>query len=228
MSHEKKIKTAELLSATSPHIARLFESTEYPWEIIPKIKDFISELTESGLEGYSVLSPGVLVGEGVRISDTAVIEPPAVLGQNTEVRPGAYLRGCVIVGEGCVIGNSTEIKNSVVSDRAQIPHYNYVGDSVLGLHAHMGAGAVCSNLKLGGGGVTVTLDKKYETGLRKFGAVLGDDTDIGCGCVLNPGTVIGRGSAAYPLLSLRGVYPENSIIKDMKTVIKKEIGLCAE
>ena len=222
MSQIKTIKTENLLSADSPYIKSLFDSTEYAWEIIPKIKEHIKSLLASGVDGFSEIAPGILVGKRVKIASTAVIEPPAVIGEGTEIRPGAYLRGNVIVGERCVIGNSTEIKNAVISDRAAIPHYNYVGDSVLGYHAHLGAGAVCSNLRLDGKSVRLFLDREYDTGLRKFGAVLGDNTDVGCNCVLNPGTVIGRGSAVYPLTSLRGVYPGNSIIKDTKSFIFKE------
>lgn len=221
MSAERRIKTAELLSAESAYISRLFDSTEYAWEIIPRIKEYIKELIFGGIDGFCEISPGVLVGRGVKIAPSATIEPPAVIGDGTEIRPGAFLRGNVIIGAECVIGNSTEIKNSVIADKAQIPHYNYVGDSALGYHAHMGAGAVCSNLKLDGSNIAVTLDKRYETGLRKFGAILGDNTDIGSGCVLNPGTIIGKRSAAYPLLSLRGVYPENSIIKDSENYIER-------
>ena len=222
MNAQKRIRTAELLSTTSPYLRELLDSTEYAWEVLPKIKGYIQELLSRGIDGFSEISPGVLVGENVKIAETAVIEAPAVIGRNTVIRPGAYLRGNVIIGEGCVIGNSTEIKNSVISDKAQIPHYNYVGDSVLGYHAHMGAGSICSNLKFDGTNVSVTLDRRYETGLRKFGAVLGDNTDIGCNCVLNPGTVVGCGTAVYPLVSLRGVYPENSIVKDSKNFIAKE------
>ena len=211
---ERKIKTGELLSASSPYIKTLFDRTEYAWEVLPLIKGYIKELISSGaLESFTEISEDVFVGEGVKIANTAVIEPPAIIGKGTEIRPGAYLRGNVIAGEDCVIGNSSEIKNSVLSDRAQVPHYNYVGDSVLGYHAHMGAGSICSNLKLDGTNVKVKLDTVYETGLRKFGAILGDNTDVGCNSVLNPGTVIGKNTAVYPLSSVRGVLPQNCIVK---------------
>ena len=220
---ERKIKTRELLSTNSNYIKELFDKTEYAWEVLPLIKGHIAYLISSGkLEGFSEISEGVFVGEGVKIARTAVIEPPAIIGANTEIRPGAYLRGNVIAGEGCVIGNSAEIKNAVLSDRAQVPHYNYVGDSVLGYHAHMGAGSICSNLKLDGTNVKVKLDTVYETGLRKFGAILGDNTDVGCNCVLNPGTVIGKNTAVYPLTSVRGVLPENCIVKNSGEIAKKK------
>ena len=218
----KSVKTAELLSAQTPHIQRLLDGTEYAWDVIPRLKEYINGLISEGIDGFFEISEGVLVGDNVRISENAVIEPPAIIGSDTVIRPGAYLRGCVIIGAGCVIGNSTEIKNSLISDGAQLPHYNYVGDSVIGYRAHMGAGAVCSNLKLNGKSVCVRLDKEYDTGLRKLGAILGDNTDIGCNCVLNPGTVVGKCTAVYPLLSLRGVYPRGSIVKGCDKIVDKQ------
>jgi NDP-sugar pyrophosphorylase family protein len=160
------------------------------------------------------------MGENVKIAPTAYIEGPAIIGANTEIRPGAYIRGTVIIGEKCVIGNSTELKNAVLCDGVQVPHYNYVGDSVLGDKAHLGAGAICSNFKGDGSNITVRGDQNYATGLRKMGAILGDRADIGCGSVLNPGTVIGKGTRVYPLNSLRGVYPEKSIVKSKDDIVE--------
>ncbi|MBR4071217.1 MAG: UDP-N-acetylglucosamine pyrophosphorylase [Clostridia bacterium] len=180
------------------------------------------QLHNTKIEGYSFISDGVLIGEGVTIHKSAVIIPPAVIGKGTEIRPGAFLRGNVIIGEGCVIGNSSELKNCILLDGVQVPHYNYVGDSILGNKAHMGAGAVCSNLKSDGRAVVIHGDEEYETGLRKIGAILGDGADIGCGCVLNPGTVVGKSTTVYPLTSLRGVYPENCIVKSTTIVVKRE------
>ena len=183
------IKNSDLFANIPPLFSPLFDGIEYPWELLPRIKDFILRLLSEGAEGYSLLFDGVLVGREVKIAPTAVIEGTAVIGHGTVLRPGAYLRGGVLIGEGCVIGNSTELKNCLIMNRAQVPHYNYVGDSVLGRGAHMGAGAVCSNLKSDGKNVVIHGKRDYETGLRKVGAFLGDGADIGCGCVLSPGTV---------------------------------------
>ncbi|MBQ4037741.1 MAG: UDP-N-acetylglucosamine pyrophosphorylase [Clostridia bacterium] len=174
------------------------------------------------MEGYRFLSEGVLVGEDVTIYPGATILPPAVIGKGTEIRPGAFLRGAVITGENCVIGNSSELKNCILLDRVQAPHYNYVGDSVLGNRAHMGAGSVCSNLKSDGKAVVIHGEEEYETGLRKVGAILGDGADIGCGCVLNPGTVVGKNTSVYPLTCLRGVYPADSIVKSQTNIVKRK------
>ena len=215
------VKIEELFSRIPNILEPLFRGALYPWEILPAIKGYIEALLENPPKGYTLYSDGVLVGEGVKIADSAEIIPPAVIGAGTEIRQGAYLRGCVITGERCVIGNSTEVKNSVLFDRVQIPHYNYVGDSILGNLSHMGAGSVCSNLKNDGTTVTVRGEKKYETGLRKLGAILADGVNVGCGCVLNPGTVIGKGTDVYPLLSLRGVLPEDSIVKTPSDIVRK-------
>lgn len=218
---EKKVKTAELFDCQTPYLKELFDNSEYPWEMLPKIKAHILSIIENGMEGYTLLKEGVLVGEGVKIAPTATIEGPTVIGAGTEIRPGAYIRGSVITGEGCVIGNSSELKNCVLLNTVQVPHYNYVGDSVLGNYAHMGAGSICSNLKSDGKNVVIKGDVEYETGLRKIGGILGDHADIGCGCVLNPGTVIGKNTSVYPLNSLRGVFPEGCIVKKMDDVVKR-------
>lgn len=217
-----KIKTVELFKCETEYLCKLFESSEYPWEILPKIRKLAEELIEKGIVGYKLISENVLVGQNVKIHPTATIEGPAVIGSGTEIRPGAYIRGCVITGENCVIGNSTELKNCVLLNKVQVPHYNYVGDSVLGNRAHMGAGAVCSNLKSDGKPVVIHSDTDIETGLRKIGGILADGADIGCGCVLNPGTVIGKNTSVYPLTMLRGVYPENSIVKSTKEIVERK------
>jgi NDP-sugar pyrophosphorylase family protein len=173
------------------------------------------------MKGYTLVGNDVLVGEDVKIAPTAVITGPTVIGRGSEVRAGAFIRGMALIGEGCVIGNSTEVKNSILLDGAQAPHYNYVGDSILGCRAHLGAGAICSNLKAGGGSITVHGEEEYSTGLRKLGAILGDGADVGCSCVLNPGTVIGKNTSVYPLNALRGVYPENCIIKSPTSIVKR-------
>ena len=216
------IKNSDLFADISTLFSPLFDDIEYPWELLPRIKDFIIRLLSEGAEGYSLLFDGVLVGRDVKIAPTAVIEGTAVIGHGTVLRPGAYLRGGVLIGEGCVIGNSTELKNCLIMNRAQVPHYNYVGDSVLGRGAHMGAGAVCSNLKSDGKNVVIHGKRDYETGLRKVGAFLGDGADVGCGCVLSPGTVVGCKSSVYPLTHLRGVIPAGCIVKSPDNIVKRK------
>ncbi len=216
-----KIKTDDLYDCKTPYLLPLFQAAEYPWEILPRIKEHIGTLLRDGIPGYTFYAEGVLVGEGVKIYPTAVIEPPAVIGAGCEIRPGAFLRGNVITGEGCVIGNSSELKNCVLLDGVQVPHYNYVGDSVLGNRAHMGAGSICSNLKSDGRAVVIHGECEYETGLRKVGGILADGADVGCGCVLNPGTVIGKNTSVYPLTALRGIFPEESIVKSVDNVVKR-------
>ena len=216
------IKNKELFEHIDPEYVRfLFEENEYPWQILPLIKEVIKDKLENGLEGYHLLKEGVLVGENVKIAATATIEGPAIIGHNTELRPGAYIRSNVIVGEACVVGNSSELKNALLLNHVQVPHYNYVGDSILGEYSHMGAGSILSNLKSDGKNVVIHGDKEYETGLRKIGSFLGEHADIGCGSVLNPGTIIGKYTNVYPRSMLRGVYPEKSIVKSPREVVEK-------
>lgn len=213
------LKTTDLFECKTGFLDELLKGSIYPWDMIYKINSYITALIFKGIPGYKLIADMVLVGDNVKIHPSAVIMPPAIIGDGCEIRPGALIRGNVIIGENCVIGNSTEIKNSILLNSVQAPHYNYIGDSVIGNHAHLGAGVICSNLKADGSNVVVRGDKEYATGLRKLGAILGDNADIGSGCVLNPGTVVGRGTRAYPLTSLRGVYPEKSIIKSVNTVV---------
>ena len=217
----KKVRTEELFTCNNKYIAPLFENSEYPWEILPKIKEYVHSLIEKGIEGYTLIAPGVLVGENVKIYPTATIEAPAIIGSNSEVRPGAFIRGSVITGEKCVLGNSSEFKNCILLDYVQVPHYNYVGDSILGNHAHTGAGTVCSNLKTDGKAVVIHGECDYETGLRKIGAILADGADVGCGCVLNPGTVIGKDTSVYPMTAVRGVVGEGLIVKSMDNIVER-------
>ncbi len=217
----KLVKTVELFDCKNPILAPLLSSSRYPWEMLPKIREYILELIEKGVEGYTLYSDGVLVGENVKIYPNVTIEAPAIIGSGSEIRPGAFIRGNVITGENCVLGNSCEFKNCVLLDRVQAPHYNYIGDSVLGNHAHMGAGAICSNLKSDGKTVVIHGDEDYQTGLRKIGGILADEADIGCGCVVNPGTVIGKNTSVYPLTALRGVYPANCIVKDADKLVER-------
>lgn len=217
----KAVKTKELFDCTLPHLVPLFDECEYPWEMLPKIKELAKRLVEEGLEGYTLYSEGVLIGRDVKIYPNTTIEGPAIIGHGSEVRPGAFIRGSVIAGENCVIGNSSELKNCILLNKVQIPHYNYVGDSILGNKAHTGAGTICSNLKTDGKNVVIHGEIDYETGLRKIGGILGDGADVGCGSVINPGTVIGKNTSVYPLTSLRGVYPAGCIVKATRDVVKK-------
>lgn len=219
---DKLVKTCELFDCEVPYLKDFFAAHEYPWQMLPHIKDVILELLETGLEGFTLLREGVLVGRDVKIHESAVFEGPVILGHGTEVRPSAYLRGNVITGEGCILGNSCEYKNCILLDRVQTPHYNYVGDSILGNRSHMGAGTVCSNLKSDGRAVVIHADPPIETGIRKVGGILADDADVGCGSVINPGTVIGKRTSVYPLTALRGVYPADCIVKASDVVVKRE------
>ncbi len=218
----KFVEVKDLFSTNNKYIKPFLEKFQYPWEALPEIKNYLKLLISEGLEGYTLVDGNILMGENVKIATTAYIEGPAIIGANTEIRPGAFFRGNIIIGEKCVIGNSTELKNCILCDGVQVPHYNYVGDSVLGDKTHLGAGAICSNFKGDGSNVVVRGDSDYVTGLRKLGAILGDGADIGCGCVLNPGTVIGKGSRAYPLNSLRGVYSEKVIIKSNDNIVEQK------
>lgn len=223
-----ELRTKGLFTCKAKYLDRLFGAAEYPWELLPCIKTHLKELVSGGIEGFKVYSDGVLAGENVSISPLATIEPPAVIGRDTVIRPGAYLRGNVIIGEGCVIGNSSELKNCILLDNVQVPHFNYVGDSVLGNNVHIGAGVICSNLKADKKDVCIG-KSKIPTGLKKVGAFLADGADIGSGCVLNPGTVVGKRTSVYPLTALRGVYPPDSIVKSVDNIVlRKEKNICAE
>jgi NDP-sugar pyrophosphorylase family protein len=204
---------------------RLFDDLEYPWEALPKIGAFVAELGQSlSLEEYEKRGEDIWIARSAKIAPTAVLNGPAIIGRNAEVRHCAYIRGNVIVGEGAVVGNSTELKNTVLFNSVQVPHYNYVGDSILGYKAHMGAGSIASNLKSDKSLVdVVTSEGKIATGIKKFGAILGDYVEVGCGSVLNPGTVIGRESIIYPLSMVRGFVPERSIYKRQGEVVEKEL-----
>ena len=215
----KLVKTKDLYDCNVPYLKELFNSCEFPWEMLSKIKELCKDLVENGIEGFTEIKPGVLVGENVTIAETATIIAPAIIGHNTEIRPGAYIRGNVITGSGCVIGNSSEFKNCILLDNVQVPHYNYVGDSVLGNKAHMGAGSICSNLKSDAKNIVIHGETEIETGLRKIGGILADYADVGCGCVINPGTVIGKKTSVYPLTALRGVIPANCIVKSLDNIV---------
>lgn len=193
----------------------LFEGATYPWEVLPKISAFILQLGSTlSEEEYEKIGEDVWIARSATVAPTAYIHGPAIIGKNAEVRHCAFIRGNAIVGEGVVVGNSTELKNVVLFNKVQVPHYNYVGDSILGYKAHMGAGSITSNVKSDKKLVVVKDGReRIETGLKKFGAMLGDEVEVGCGSVLNPGTVVGRHSSIYPLSSVREVVPADSIYK---------------
>ena len=218
-----KIKCVDLFEPSGIDIIdALVFSKENPWLILKEIQSYINSLLEKGVEGYTLYKEGVLIGQNVKIAETATINGPTIIGNNVEIRPGAYIRGSVIVGDESVVGNSSELKNAVLMRHAQVPHYNYVGDSIVGNYAHMGAGSILSNLRSDGKNIILHGEEDHETGLRKIGAFLGDHADIGCGSVLNPGTVIGKNTQVYPLSMLRGIYKENSIVKSTRCVVEKE------
>ena len=196
----------------------------YPWEVLPKIGAFILELGASlSEEEYETRGENVWIAKSAKVAPTAYIAGPAIIGKEAEVRHCAFIRGNALVGEGAVVGNSTELKNVILFNKVQVPHYNYVGDSILGYKAHMGAGSITSNVKSDKKLVKVHMpEKDVETGFKKFGAMLGDFVEVGCGSVLNPGTVIGRESNIYPLSSVRGCIPANSIYKKQGEVVKKQ------
>lgn len=203
--------------------AELFKDIEYPWEALPKIGDFIKKLgptLDSNI--FEKRGEDIWIAKSVKIYDTATITGPLIIDEDTEVRPGAFIRGNAIVGKNCVVGNSTELKNVVLFNTVQVPHYNYVGDSILGYKSHMGAGSITSNVK-SDKTLVVVKDGKEEikTGLKKFGAMLGNGVEVGCNSVLNPGTVVCPNSNIYPVSCVRGVVPSNSIYKDKDNIVAK-------
>ncbi len=195
----------------------------YPWEALKGIKDMIIELGKTLGDDYKEVSENVWVHKDAVVFPTAYLGAPCIIGARTEVRHCAFIRGSALVGEDCVVGNSVELKNVILFDHVQTPHYNYVGDSILGYFSHMGAGSITSNVKSDKQLVVVKDgSEKIETGIKKFGAMLGDHVEVGCNSVCNPGTVIGRNSNVYPTSCVRGVVPENSIFKNSGEIVKKE------
>ena len=201
----------------------LISSKENVYEVIPLISDFIKKLSLTLNDDYSEIAPLVFAHKTAIIAKSASITGPCIIGENTEIRHCAFIRGNALIGNNCVVGNSTELKNVILFDNVQVPHYNYVGDSILGYKSHMGAGSVTSNVKSDKTLVAVKNgEEKIETGLKKFGAMLGDYVEVGCNSVLNPGTVVGRHSNIYPTSCVRGAVPENSIWKNDGRIVKKE------
>ena len=213
----------ELYDLNETIAAELFEGLEYPWEALPKIGEFIVKLGQTlSEEKFEKRGENVWIAKSAKVFPSAYINGPAIIDEDAEVRHCAFIRGNAIVGKGAVVGNSTELKNVVLFNKVQVPHYNYVGDSILGFKAHMGAGSITSNVKSDKTLVVVkSKDEQIETGLKKFGAMLGDNVEVGCNSVLNPGTVVGRWSNIYPTSCVRGFIPADSIYKNKNEIIKK-------
>ena len=219
----KQVTIKELYDLTETAAKPLLESVTYPWEALPKIKDFIIELGNSlDPEEYEKRGENIWIHKSATVFDSAYIAGPCIIGKDTEVRQCAFIRGSALVGDNCVVGNSTELKNVIIFNNVQVPHYNYVGDSILGFHSHMGAGSITSNVKSDKTLVHVKgADFDIATGMKNFGAMLGDYVEVGCNSVLNPGTVIGSHSNIYPLSRVRGYVPSNSIYKDRNDIVTK-------
>ena len=216
-------KPADLFDLSQTGHAAIFDGCTHAWEALARIKDYLKTHLKPGLhnrcEGEVWIGEPVFIGEGTVVEDGAMIKGPAIIGRNCQIRHNAYIREDVIIGDNCVIGNACEFKNALLFNDCQVPHFNYVGDSILGHKAHLGAGVILSNFKSLKGNVAVQHDgKKIDTGLRKFGALLGDRADVGCNSVLNPGSIIGRNSIIYPCTNWRGVLPPDSIAKNKAVV----------
>ncbi len=220
----KELAISSLYDLGNTIAADVFSGKEYPWEILPELKGFILQLGET-LDAAEFDHPteGVWIHKSATVYPSAYIAGPCIIDEGAEIRHCAFIRGAVIVGKGAVVGNSTELKNALLFDKVQVPHYNYVGDSVLGYKAHCGAGAITSNVKSDKTNVTVNLSgEKIPTGMRKFGAMIGDNVEVGCGSVLNPGSVIGKNSNIYPLSMVRGFVAPNSIYKNRNEIVIKK------
>ncbi len=212
-------RPADLFDLSQTEHASLFEGCQFAWEALRKIEEYLKAHLRPELrnrcEGEAFIGERVFIGAGTVVEDGVMIKGPAIIGRNCQIRHNAYLREAVIVGDDCVVGNACELKNTVLFNHATVPHFNYVGDSILGYKAHLGAGVKVSNVKLTEGNIRVEVEgKPFDTGLRKFGALLGDHCEIGCNAVLNPGSIIGRGSVVYPNTNWRGILPPDSIVKN--------------
>lgn len=216
-------RPADLFDLTQTAHAALFEGCDFAWEALRRLKNYLADYLAARLKPglYPPVGAGarfgrdVLIGEGTVVEDGVCIKGPALIGRDCEIRHGAYLRGHVIVGDGCLVGNACELKHAVLFNECDVPHFNYVGDSILGFKAHLGAGAIVSNLKITSGHVTVEVDgRPHDTGLRKFGALIGDHANVGCNAVLNPGAIVGRRAIIYPCVNWRGILPANMIAKN--------------
>lgn len=219
----EECKVCNLYNLEESIAKELLEKVTYPWEALSQINDFILTLGASlDTEKYKKIGEDIWIAKTAKVMPTAYIHGPAIIGENAEIRHCAFIRGKAIIGEGAVVGNSTELKNVILFNKVQVPHYNYVGDSILGYKAHMGAGSITSNVKSDKKLVNIKNGKEQiETGIKKVGAMIGDEVEVGCGSVLNPGTVIGKNSNIYPLSSVRGVIPKNSIYKKQNEIVEK-------
>ena len=219
----EECKIQNLYDLSQTIASSLFKNVTYPWEVLPKIKDFIIALGNTlDMNIYEKKGENIWIAKSAKVAPTAYISGPVIIGEETEIRHCAFIRGNAIVGNHCVVGNSTELKNVILFNNVQVPHYNYVGDSILGYRSHMGAGSITSNVKSDKKLVIVKTGAEcMETGLKKFGAMIGDNVEVGCNSVLNPGTVIGKNSNIYPLSCVRGVVPENSIYKNQNEIVAK-------
>ncbi len=216
-------KPADLFDLSQTEHALLFEGCEYAWEALKRIKAYVDTNAKPTLlnkcKGRAFIGEQVFIGDGTIVEDGAMIKGPAIIGKNCQIRHNAYIRENVVVGDGCLVGNSCELKNVLLFNNCQVPHFNYLGDSILGYKAHVGAGVIASNLKSLPGNVTVEMDGvPFDTGLRKFGALIGDGAEVGCNSVLNPGSIIGRGAIIYPGVNWRGILPANMIAKNKAQV----------
>lgn len=219
------MKNKQLFNMEETIAADIFDGLDYPWEILPKIGAFIMELGQTlSLEEYDKTGENIWIAKSATVAPTASITGPCIIGKHTEVRQCAFIRGNAIVGENCVVGNSTELKNVILFNNVQVPHYNYVGDSILGYKSHMGAGSITSNVKSDKTKITINYQgEKLNTGLKKMGAILGNYVEVGCNSVLNPGTVIGCNTNIYPLSSVRGFVPKGCIFKKQTNIVQKEL-----
>lgn len=217
------MKTNEIFISNESIADDFIKSFEYPYQVLPNIKNYIYELGKNLRENYYLYDDAVWIHKSAKVHKSAEITGPCIIDEAAEIRPNAYIRGSVIVGKNCVVGNSCELKNVILYNYVQVPHFNYVGDSILGTHSHLGAGAIISNLKADKQNIIIKKNDEYfETNLRKIGAFLGDNVEVGCNCVLNPGTVIYPNSIVYPTTCVRGVIPSNVIVKDMNNIVKIE------
>jgi NDP-sugar pyrophosphorylase family protein len=219
---------AELFDLTLTEHAAVFDGCNFAWEALKNIEPYLASVKKQNppprFPGASI-GERVVIGEGTVVEPGAMIKGPAIIGKNCQIRHGAYIRENVVIGDGCVVGNSSELKNALLFNGAQVPHFNYVGDSILGAKAHLGAGVICSNLKSLPGNVTIMVNgEPLDTGLRKFGALVGDGAEVGCNSVLNPGSIVGRGAVIYPGVNWRGFLPANNIAKnkaEIEVVVKR-------
>lgn len=220
----ERLTIAKLYTLSETIAEELLKKHTYPWEVLPEISEFIVKLGKTLPEDrFEKRGENIWIARSAKVAPTAFINGPVIIDEEAEIRHCAFIRGSAIVGKNAVVGNSTELKNVILFNRVQVPHYNYVGDSVLGYRSHMGAGSITSNVKSDKTLATIKLDEqKIETGLKKFGAMIGDEVEVGCGSVLNPGTVIGKRSNIYPLSSVRGYVEEESIYKKQGEVAKKQ------